>query len=132
MRIENAAIEQAARRAWQHLPPDTPLFPHAGSKAARARKLAAYLAALLQGLGLEYGQANGYTFGSFRAGGATALFQRTDDLSAVRWRGRWDSLRSLEHYLQELPMAENFARLPGATKRRVVRVAGLLPLLLSD
>ena len=50
------------------------------------------------------------------AGAITTLYQRCGDLPRVRWYGRWDSLRTMEHYVQELPQAAVFAEL-GATTR---------------
>ena len=44
----------------------------------------------------------GLTPASLRAGGATHLFMTTQDMEAVRWKGRWQSLRTVEHYVQEI------------------------------
>ena len=44
----------------------------------------------------------GLTPASLRAGGATHLFMTTQDMEPVRWKGRWQSLRTVEHYVQEI------------------------------
>ncbi len=41
-----------------------------------------------------------------RAGGATALFRRTKNLPVVQYAGRWASLRTLQHYIQEASAAQ--------------------------
>ncbi len=42
-----------------------------------------------------------FTPGGLRAGGATHFWMIYRDQGSVRLRGRWMSVRSLEHYLQE-------------------------------
>ena len=39
---------------------------------------------------------------SLRGSGASWLFHHTESLERVLWRGRWQSRRSLEHYLQDV------------------------------
>ena len=78
------------------------------------------------------GDKRGYVLSGLRAGGITAFFQSTQDMMLTRWRGRWDSLRTLEHYIQELPMAESYARLPARTRERLARLSSLLPELASE
>ena len=47
-----------------------------------------------------------FTLGSLRAGGATALFRRwNENLTKLQWRGRWTSVLTLAHYVQELTAA---------------------------
>ena len=68
--------------------------------------MVARFAAGLRALGVPYGQAQGYTLGGFRGGGITAYFEATGDLQLTRWRGRWNPMRSMEHYIQELASHE--------------------------
>ena len=109
----------------------SPLFSWPGNHEARGRQLAAKFAAGLRALSVPYGQAEGYTLGGLRAGGTTAYFEATSDLQLTRWRGRWDSMKSMEHYIQELPSHEAFARLPAAVRARIARIAALLPAVLE-
>ena len=41
------------------------------------------------------------TLSSLRTGGATALFMTGIPIDQLRFRGRWKSLDTLEHYIQE-------------------------------
>ena len=52
---------------------------------------------LLQ-LGIER---NIYTFGGFRAGGASFFFVMGTPVSNIKFKGRWAQERTLEHYIQE-------------------------------
>ena len=65
------------------------------------------------------------------AGGITAYFEATQNIDLTRWRGRWDSLRILEHYVQELASHEAFTRLHTVTRARIFRLASLLPAVLD-
>ena len=44
----------------------------------------------------------GVTPKSLRGSGASWLFHHTEDVSKLLWRGRWQSRRTLEHYLQDV------------------------------
>ena len=57
-------------------------------------------------------------------------YQRCGDLQRIRWYGRCDSLRSLEHYVQELPQPAVFAELDAATHAKLAALARLLPQLI--
>ena len=47
-----------------------------------------------------------FTPGSLRSGGATHLFQvSNEDVAKVMWRGRWKSMKMLEIYIPELTAA---------------------------
>ena len=81
----------------------------------------------LHELGVPYGVAHGYVLSSLRAGAITTLYQRCGDLQRVRWYGRWDSLRTMEHYVQELPQAAVFAELDATTRAQLAALARLLP-----
>ena len=61
--------------------------------------------------------------GSFRAGGATFLLQRTEDSELVRRRGRWASAKIMEIYLQEVSATVFLPSLPREQKHRVAQVA---------
>ena len=44
----------------------------------------------------------GITPKSLRGSGASRLFHHTEDVQCVLWRGRWQSRKTLEHYLQDV------------------------------
>ena len=110
---------------------DSFLFTCAGAHSARSRQLAAHFASGLHALDVPYGQAYGFTLAGLRAGGITAYFEATQNIDMTRWRGRWDSLRSLEHYVQELASHEAFTRLHPVTRARIFRLASLLQAVLD-
>ena len=112
--------------------PSLPLFSAAGSPAVRARRLAALFAAGLDALRVPYGQRDGFVLSGLRAGGVTAYFQATQDLALTRWRGRWDSARSMEHYIQEAPCAAAYARLAPGVRARIAQLARLLPAVFAN
>ncbi|OLP77818.1 hypothetical protein AK812_SmicGene42084 [Symbiodinium microadriaticum] len=45
---------------------------------------------------------DGVTPKSLRGSGATWLYQRTEDIEKIQWRGRWQQKRTLEFYLQDV------------------------------
>ena len=53
---------------------------------------------------------------SLRAGGATELFKRSANLAIVQYAGRWSSLRTLQHYIQEAAAAQTLVRLDAETR----------------
>jgi hypothetical protein len=79
--------------------------------------------AVLHSLGIVQGRFEGLTPARLRAGGATHLFLCTQDIALVKWRGRWVSDRTLEHYLQEMGSASFITTLPEATRDRIASYA---------
>ena len=126
VRCDEPAVVALLFSVFGRWPADALLFPHAGQSQARARKLAAYFEALCRGLDVPYGAASGFTLAGLRAGGITALYQACRDLELVRWKGRWDSARTLEHYIQELPMSRAYAELPVQTRARLKALGRLV------
>ena len=62
----------------------------------------------------------GLTNGSWRPGGATDFFRVSHgNVAALQFRGRWASLSSLGHYLQEATAAMTAARIPNEAKAGV-------------
>ena len=55
------------------------------------------------------------------------MYQQTHDLQLIRWIGRWEAEKTVEHYLQEAPAALAAARLPSSVRQRIRTLAGLLP-----
>ena len=61
----------------------------------------------------------GLTPASLRAGGATHLFTTTQNMEIVRWKGRWQSLRTVEHYVQEINCIAVLQDMPPASRDRL-------------
>ena len=59
--------------------------------------------------------ARAFTPASLRAGGATHLFQQNVEVARIRIAGRWKSLASLDHYIQEASATTALTQLPAAT-----------------
>ena len=131
VRITCATVAALLDRVFGQRDRAAALFSWPGNHAARSRQMSARFAAGLRALGVPYGQAQGYTLGGLRGGGITAFFEATGDLQLTRWRGRWDSMRSMEDYIQELASHEAFARLPPPARARIFRLAGLLGLFVQ-
>ncbi len=75
-----------------------------GTQGLRAR-----FRALLRGLGIDDTL---YSPASLRPGGAIAFHLRHDDLGRLLYHGRWDSVRTGQHYLHEGVAAATAAALP--------------------
>ena len=109
------------------LTPDQYFWGPDGSAASRARLFRAQWDALLQALRVESSDTHGFVPASIRAGGITWMYQQTHDLQLIRWIGRWEAEKTVEHYLQEAPAALAAARLPSSVRQRIRTLAGLLP-----
>ena len=128
VRIRSPGVVRFVRHVFGERTPDTILFTYLGAYPQRARALAARFQAVLEYLEVPYGISSGFVFSGLRAGGITSLFERSGDLALTRWRGRWDSSRSMEHYVQELPASAAFAHLPQDTRARIFRLSDALPI----
>ena len=76
-------------------------------------------------------QGMGYTLGPLRAGGATCLFAMSQNLAAVMYRGRWDNIKTLGHYIHISLGAMAYARTSAGSLVRVRTRVGLFPALAS-
>ena len=132
VRVDSIFLIALLWKVFGNRAPDMPLFSFVGTPSQRARRFAELFKAGLAVLEVPSGDKHGYVLSGLRAGGITAFFQQTQDLSLTRWRGRWDSIRTLEHYIQELPMAEHFARLPSRVRVKLARLSSLLPALAQE
>jgi integrase len=77
-------------------PPETPLWEGAPA-LFRAR-----WNALCRRMKIPFNTVSGVTPGSLRAGGASALYEASENLELVRHRGRWGSSKMAEIYIQEV------------------------------
>jgi len=132
VRIDCAVTVSLLRWTFGTCMSHTALFTCAGGAVNRSRHFAELFGAGLRALGAPTGETDGFVPSGLRAGGITALYQRTQSLELTRWRGRWDATRSMEHYIQELPMADAFNRMSAQTRADVGRVSALLPSILRD
>ncbi len=104
----------------RHLSDEAPLWP-ASPGVLRDR-----IGRLCRAVGVPWG-GTGLTCASLRAGCATELWRQTKDLSLCQWHLRHSDLRTLGHYIQELPAALVRARLPPAALRGCRRLEAALP-----
>ena len=77
---------------------------------------------LQKALGLPVQKSKGvkpFDLGSLRPGGATWILNRTESLEVVRRRGRWQSHRTMEIYLQEVIVATCEVKLPEEVRVKV-------------
>ena len=109
-------------RLFGHLKPGEGLCP--GGLASFRRRLTS----VLRRLGAD---TIGITAGSFRAGGATYSFECGMDLAEIQPRGRWDSSRTLSHYIQSASAAIAFSRLDLATSRHISNVGEFFATLVA-
>ena len=65
----------------------------------------------------------GITPKSLRGSGASWLFHITEDINRILWRGRWQSKRTLEHYLQDVMGQILLADLAHDQRERVLELS---------
>eukprot|EP00971_Amphidinium_carterae_P040337 791763-Amphidinium_carterae.1 len=72
----------------------------------------------------------GFGLSSLRGGGATEFMLRTQNVSALQFRGRWASAATIQHYVQVSLGAATMERLPALARQRVQLLADLAPHIL--
>ena len=87
--------------------------------------------AIMMELGIVPTRDHGLTPAGLRAGGATHLFTATQDIALVKWRGRWQADRTLEHYLQELGSCSMLAAVPFNIRSKILALAEQTGVLLE-
>ena len=76
--------------------------------------------AIMSRLGIPHRAASqGATPGVLTGGGATHLYQQTENLQMIAWRGGWAKLRTLEHYLQEVAAQMMLSELSAVDRGRI-------------
>ena len=93
------------------------LFP---SYSSMRHNITLILAALLP-------DKHNFTLGGIRAGGATYLYLKTENVGLVQRKGRWRSARTLEHYIQEGAAILSAARWPPEVHAKIDKLARSLP-----
>ncbi|CAE7761674.1 unnamed protein product, partial [Symbiodinium necroappetens] len=96
-KISDSLSVQFLSSLFENVHYDAPLF---GCSPAvfRARWNAVFSHLHVPVLGAD----DGVTPKSLRGSGATWLYQRTEDIEKIQWRGRWQQKRTLEFYLQDV------------------------------
>ena len=79
--------------------------------------------AVCRALDIPFHEVSGVTPASMRGGGATTLFEATNNIEEVRYRGRWSSANMCEIYVQEVGGHKFLAGLPPATRARILHWA---------
>jgi hypothetical protein len=69
------------------------------------------------------GSVHRYTLGGLRGGGATAHFLLNKNMPLLQRRGRWTSLKSLDHYIQIQGAIFGVLHWDPASRERVSRIA---------
>jgi hypothetical protein len=118
-RLQTTTIDCKLATVWLEwllagLSPDARIFP---SSAASMRSL---LQTALLELGLGH---MGLTPGGLRPGGATYRFRNGEDVSRLRFSGRWRSITTLEHYIQEVAASMIIMDMPKGALQRLQRLA---------
>ncbi|CAE7454060.1 SUF4 [Symbiodinium sp. CCMP2592] len=110
-----------------HLPGIVPLFGCSPAVFRRRWDL------LFSRLGVPTAEdAKGITPKSLRGSGATWLYQMTEDVGRIQWRGRWQQRRTLEHYLQEVAGQLLLAELTESHRSRILQLAAFASQLLQS
>ena len=71
-------------------------------------------------------EAEGVTPGSLRGGGASWLYESSEDIELVRHRGRWGSHKMCEIYIQEVGSQTFLVHLPPAAREAIFQRARLV------
>ncbi len=72
-----------------------------------------------------------YDLGSLRPGGASWLLMKTENTGLIRRRGRWQSMRTLEIYLQDIQVATALHKLDEPVRRKIAHLAAGLSSILE-
>ena len=67
-----------------------------------------------------------FTPGGLRAGGCTHAYLSGSNVEQLLWRGRWNAMGSLRHYVQESASVLALGQLPLATTRKLEAVAAAM------
>ena len=117
-RVDDAGIISVATALYFNLDKDAKLFPGSMSVFRRQWNM------VMGRLGIPHSQSeHGATPGVLRGSGATFLYQQTENLTWVAWRGRWSRLRTLEYYLQEVGAFILVHNLDDVSKARIAMFA---------
>ena len=106
---------------------DTKLFP--ASTAAYRRQWNS----VMDRLQIPRRQAEGgATPGMLRGSGATHEYLQCGNISQIQWKGRWNRLKTLEHYIQEVAAQLFLFNLSPVARQKISSLSSCLPLVLED
>ena len=88
--------------------------------------------ALVRFFGIEPCDGKGITPASLRGGGATWLFQQIGSIELLRWRRRWQQVRTVEIYVQEVAALSVLPALSVPRRFRIRKFAGSAPVILEQ
>ena len=121
--LQDPTVLRLCRWAWGPLEPHQPLV-HFG-----VRQIEGWFRAVLPRLGLR---PTAYTPAGLRAGGATFDYlSRGSTVEQLMWRGIWQTLTSLRHYVQEAAATMSVAQLPKDCQVRLHFLSRLLAAVLD-
>ena len=87
---------------------------------------------LVEFFGIMPKDLDGLSPASHRSGGATYVWEQTLSTEAVRFRGGWASLKSLETYIQEAGAASVLATLPDTDRNRILTFSDSFSVVLAE
>jgi hypothetical protein len=93
--------------------------PNARFYNGSRRQLEVDFASLLNRFAFEYGDKQGFTLASLRAGAATQMYRDGVELSKIQWSGRWRSSRTLEIYIKEVAALNVLADLDSGHRQKL-------------
>ena len=113
-KISDAATVQFLDKVLGNYQPSAALFPCSPNVFRRRWD------ALFRQLGVPTGDAaRGITPKCLRGSGATWMYQLTEDIGRIQWRGRWQQRCTLEHYLQDVAGQLLLADLAESHRQRI-------------
>eukprot|EP00971_Amphidinium_carterae_P147245 2917846-Amphidinium_carterae.1 len=121
--IEDITVSDLLSRVFGNDP------PHRGLIAGGTKRLQLFFNQVRDAVGLHDSP---WTLATLRGGGAVAYLRQTGgNIVWLQFRGRWESFRSMRHYVQSGLFMQAYATLPAVTKDRVTHLAALAPLLMG-
>ncbi|CAE7640566.1 SUF4 [Symbiodinium sp. CCMP2592] len=119
-KISDAITVNFLSSLFGHLPPEEPLF-NCSPFVFRSR-----WDAIFRHLGVPTSDGpQGVTPKCLRGSGATWMYQLTEDIPRIQWRGRWQQRRTLEHCLQDVAGQLLLADLAESHRFQIVRAGPL-------
>lgn len=126
VRIDDLSIQFLAKCVFGRVALESPLF--SASIAVFRRQWNA----ILDRLEVPRRQAEGgATPGTLRGSGATHEYLQSADVQSIQRRGRWNQLRTLEHYIQEVAAQLFIFNLSATSRTRILDLSSNLSCILQ-
>ena len=127
VRVDDDSLSFLAWCVFGSFPLDAALF--AGSTAVYRRQWNN----VMDRLQIPRRQADGgATPGTLRGSGATHEYLQCGNISQIQWRGRWNRLRTLEYYIQEVAAQLFLYNLSATSKQQISYLSSNLHIVLED